>query len=468
MSSGTRICLGLAVVGAAFVLGLPPTALADDVWLETAKLEDPGAAGFGYGYGLALEGDTLVVGHTGFGDGGGAFVFERDVNGSWSVVQELTAPDGAVDDNFGDAVGLSGDMLVIGAWGDDDLGDYSGSAYVFERDGEGTWELTAKLKASDGDNPDRFGIAVALESDLLLVGAHTDNQQGFSSGSAYVFERDLDGQWVETAKLLAPGGGPNDLFGTAVAVSGETLLVGASENLTPGSAYVFERDPEGGWMPTAKLTQSDGDDNDDFGAGLAIDGDTIVVGAWLDDDLGSNSGSLYVFEADGGGGWLETGKDPRARGSIQRQLRVETVLRREPAGRRRHRVRVAAGRCGVRLRPRRDGGLGTDGEAHPVGRRDLRFLRFGCRRERRYGGLHLSRARHPCGLRLRPDHGRAAAGGEWCLPGRDHRRPGRCRTERRRGFPGRARRGSRGRPRRLVRRHRTGARRAQPAECGDH
>ena len=272
---------------------------------ETAKLTaSDGAAGDKFGGSVAIDGDTVVVGA--YGDDsykGSAYVFEK--GGGWATTSaydaKLTASDGADSDNFGSRVAIDGDTVVVGARGDD--GD-QGSAYVFVKPGGGwaTGTETAKLTASDGAPSDNFGCSVAIDGDTAVVGAPCDDS---SKGSAYVFEK--GGGWAtgtETAKLTASDGAGGDNFGYSVAISGDTVVVGAEgDDSYHGSAYVFEKG--GGWATTstydAKLTASDGASYDHFGRSVAIDGDTVVVGAYYDDDNGSKSGSAYVFEK--GGGW---------------------------------------------------------------------------------------------------------------------------------------------------------------------
>jgi hypothetical protein len=194
-------------------------------------------------------------------------------------------------------VAVDGDSAVIGASLDDDQGYASGSAYVFVRSGTG-WSEQAKLLPSDGAAADQFGTSVAVDGDSAVVGAHWDDDQGFVSGSAYVFVRSGTG-WSEQAKLLPSDGAAGDGFGVGVAVDGDSAVVGApgddDQGSASGSAYVFVRSGTT-WSEQAKLLPSDGGAADHFGTSVAVDGDTVAVGAPGDDDQGSASGSAYVFE----------------------------------------------------------------------------------------------------------------------------------------------------------------------------
>ncbi len=257
-----------------------------------------------FGYSVSVSGETAVVGaylDDDLGDrSGSAYVFEK-VGGVWTQQAKLLASDGAMHDYFGLSVSVSGETAVVGAYLDDDLGDRSGSAYVFERVG-GVWTQQAKLLASDGATHDRFGWSVSVSGETAVVGAWRDDDNGFNSGSAYVFEK-VGGVWTQQAKLLPSDGEVYDRFGWSVSVSGETAVVGAYDDdnngTRSGSAYVFEK-VGGVWTQQAKLLPSDGAGGDHFGLSVSVSGETAVVGAYLDDDNGLGSGSAYVFEKVGG------------------------------------------------------------------------------------------------------------------------------------------------------------------------
>ena len=278
---------------------------------ETKLVASDGAASDFFGYSVGMSGDRIVVGapedDDNGDDSGSVYVFESDGSGGW-VETKLVASDGAASDFFGVSVGVSGDRIVVGAPNDDDSGLNSGSVYVFESDGSGGWVET-KLVASDSSAVDVFGLSVGVSGDRIVVGAYRDDDNGTDSGSVYVFESDGSGGWVET-KVVASDGAAGDFFGDTVGVSGDRIVVGArndDDNGTDsGSVYVFESDGSGGWVET-KLVASDGAAGDGFGISVGVSGDRIVVGARSDDtDNGANSGSVYVFESDGSGGWVET------------------------------------------------------------------------------------------------------------------------------------------------------------------
>ena len=281
--------------------------------LELAKLTVfGGSADDTIGWDVAIDGDTAVVGAPGDSSArGAAYVFAR-VSGAWTIQATLTASVRGGSDFFGSSVAVSGDTVVVGATRDDDKGSGSGSVYVFTKP-VGGWAAddysgneTAKLLASDGANDDNFGRSVAVDGDTVAVGALRDDDKGSNSGSAYVFTKpSSDDGWnddayngEETAKLLASDGAADDQFGISVAMDRDTVVVGShGANGLRGKAYVFTK-PVGGWVngnETARLTASDRQDGDQFGLSVAIDVDTVVVGAIGGDDNGTNSGSAYVF-----------------------------------------------------------------------------------------------------------------------------------------------------------------------------
>ena len=134
------------------------------------------------------------------------------------------------------SVAMDGDTALIGAYGDDDNGSASGSAYVFTRS-EGVWTDQAKLTASDAASHDYFGYSVAVDGDTALIGAHANDDSGLNSGAVYVFTRNA-GVWTEQAKLTASDGALEDYFGTAVALDGDTALIGACLTMTKAISIV--------------------------------------------------------------------------------------------------------------------------------------------------------------------------------------------------------------------------------------
>lgn len=213
---------------------------------------------------------------------------------------KLTAADGATYDHFGLCVAISGDTVVVGVQeADIDGRGDQGSVYVFVRSGT-TWSFQDKLTAPDGSAGDRFGASVAIVGDTVVAGAPEDDiGANFNQGSAWVFVR-VGAVWTPQARLVAAGGAANVAFGNSVAISGETIVVGNDgDGGGRGSAYVFTHNGRI-WAQQAKLTASDGAALDNFGHSVAISGETIVAGA-TGDDIGANvnQGSAYVFVRSG-------------------------------------------------------------------------------------------------------------------------------------------------------------------------
>jgi len=286
------------------IRGILPQPLARDTWSEIQKLlASDGTAGDRFGYTVSLDGDTALIGagdddDNGM-DSGSAYVFTRS-GMTWTQQAKLLPSDGATDDRFGYAVSLDGDTALIGACLDDDNGGSSGSAYVFTRSGT-TWTQQQKLLPSDGASGDWFGRFVSLNGDTALIGSDCDDDNGEDSGSAYVFTR-TGITWTQQAKLLPLDGSTWDIFGWSVSLDGDTALIGAGNDddngYNSGSAYVFTRSGMT-WTQQAKLLPSDGEQEDWFSWSVSLDGDTALIGAYLDDDNGGSSGSAYVFTRSG-------------------------------------------------------------------------------------------------------------------------------------------------------------------------
>ena len=225
---------------------------------------------------------------------------------------KLLASDGANYDWFGHSVSVYNNTAVIGAIFDGDNGFRSGSAYVFEKNSTGHWTQKEKLLASDGEADDRFSYSVSVYNSTAVIGAVFDNDNGLESGSAYVFEKNSTGHWTQKEKLLASDSAAGDRFGYSVSVYNSTAVIGAvldnDNGLESGSAYVFEKNSTGHWTQKEKLLASDGEADDWFGYSVSVYNNTAVIGVYRDDDNDSNSGSAYVFEKNSTGHWTQKEK----------------------------------------------------------------------------------------------------------------------------------------------------------------
>ncbi|KAL7551931.1 hypothetical protein ACHAWF_015137 [Thalassiosira exigua] len=297
---------------------------------------------------VAIYDSTAVVGaQTNDSEKGEVFVFVKfEANGKWLQQDVLKAPDGVDGEYFGRSVWIHADSIVVGAPYDDDNGEKSGSAYIFVRVG-GQWKYQSKLLAPNGAAEDRFGWTVALHKDTVVIGAVGDFYNDSHGGYAHVFVRN-GGDWMHQATLLAPDGSANDHFGYSVGIYEETIVIGANKDddngESSGSAYIFTRDgddwtyrqklhpPDGSeyqffggclsghnnlwewavgsahiftrrgdnWVYQAELLAPDGSADDYFGESVGLCGeDTVIVGANMDDANGNASGSAHVFIRNG-------------------------------------------------------------------------------------------------------------------------------------------------------------------------
>jgi hypothetical protein len=347
-----------AASGAAYVFSRAGATWSQQAYL---KASNTGSADT-FGSSVAVDGDTIVVGALGedsnatsvngnqadnsVGNAGAAYVFTR-TGLTWTQQAYLKASNTGNSDQFGYAVAVDGDTIAVGAFGEsssasgingnqaDDSAAGSGAVYVFTRAGT-AWSLQAYLKASNTGSTDRFGYVVAINGDTIVVGApfedsnatgingnQADNSAA-SSGAAYVFARSGT-TWAQQAYVKASNTNAGDKFGTATAIDGDTIVVGApfeSSNATgingnqadnsaasSGAAYVFARSGTT-WTQQAYLKASNTDANDNFGWSSAIDGDTIVAGAFAEDSSATgingnqasnsspDSGANYAFVVD--------------------------------------------------------------------------------------------------------------------------------------------------------------------------
>ena len=293
---GTAVALadGVAMVGAAGEELVPGAVYAfhhnGSSWVQKPALTPSDSAVFdNFGSSLAISDDRAVIGapfsgYTEFEEGhGAAYVFEY-IGGSWVQKVKLTASDGADNDLFGASVAISGDTIVVGAPEVDNL---TGAAYVFRytEDGGGSWSHDPRLSAADGAEEDGFGISVAVSSDTIVVASPG---AGGNNGAAYVYgDNGVNSTWEIT--LTASDGEAWEQFGASVAISGDNTIVVGADYDDAGSAYVFWHDGES-WVEEPKITPPDGAEDDFFGDAVAISGDSILAGAWHNE----NKGAAYI------------------------------------------------------------------------------------------------------------------------------------------------------------------------------
>jgi hypothetical protein len=332
----------------------------DGAWTQQSyiKPSNPDSTDF-FGHSLALSGDTLAVSalledSNAVGPGGGAaqqadnsatsagavYVFTR-AGGVWSQESYIKASNTEAFDDFGQSVALDGDTLAVGAHFEDsgvaadqadNTASASGAVYVFTRS-DTEWTQQAYLKASNLEANDQFGFAVSLDGDTLAVGAlfedsaatvingdEADNTAS-AAGAVYVFTRS-GATWTQQPYITASNTEANDRFGESIALSGDTLAVGAKEEdsaatgiggdqadntaSSAGAVYVFTRSGTT-WAQQAYLKASNTTALDDFGSALGLDGDTLAVGALFEDsaatgvngdeadETAASAGAVYLF-----------------------------------------------------------------------------------------------------------------------------------------------------------------------------
>jgi len=277
-----------------------------ETWTQEAEITaSDGAANDNFGYSVSVSGNTAVVGaryktvNSNF-EQGGAYVFVRS-GVTWTQQAELTASDGAAYDAFGVSVSVSGNTAVVGAFNKTvNSNSGQGAAYVFVESGE-TWTQQAELTASDGARGDYFGFSVSVSGATAVVGSYNHSVgSNVEQGAAYVFAQS-GATWSQQAELTASDGVADDEFGYSVSVSGNTAVVGTPFKTVDyqGAAYVFVESGET-WSQQAELTASDGAPDDQFGFSVSVSGNTAVVGAYVK-NFGSNvnQGAAYVFAQSG-------------------------------------------------------------------------------------------------------------------------------------------------------------------------
>lgn len=254
------------------------------------------------GTAVAIDGDLAVIGApmgTGNDWASGMAIVYRLVENVWIREAELIAEDGAVGDMMGVSVDISKGRVVAGAWFNNHAGTNSGAAYIFEQVKD-QWIQTTKLTADDAAAQDSFGRRVAIEGDVCVVTSPLDDDNGSSSGSAYVYQ--FDGAWFQLQKLTAKTGASSNQFGLGLAMDGERIVIGAPwADDGKGKAHIFDRG-DVMFFESAVLTDPNGSSMDNFSFGMDVDGDLIAIGSYLDDDVAEDAGSLFLFQ-NGFSGW---------------------------------------------------------------------------------------------------------------------------------------------------------------------
>jgi hypothetical protein len=285
----------------------------EDNWGQFKKLTaDDADDGDGFGFAVAIDGDTIIVGSDGAdgsgSDQGAAYIFSRDLGGpdNWGQAAKLVSGEPADDNQFGFAVDIDGDYALVGSPGEDGSGIDRGIVYIFSRDlgGSEAWGRIGEFSPTDVPDYTYIGTAVAIDGALAVIGSAFEDNAGTDRGAVHILSRDYGGMdsWGRVKRVVASDEHDNDFFGYAVAIAGDDILVGSAwargGGTERGQGYLFSRD-EGGtdnWGEVQRLRASDAADGDWFGSAVGIDGDYVLVGAPGEDGSGADRGAAYVFK----------------------------------------------------------------------------------------------------------------------------------------------------------------------------
>ena len=273
---------------------------------------DPDGASF-FGVSVDISGETAVIGAIGGVVGedavGAAYVFTQNEPPFWNQHTKLVASDRDNGDQLGFAVAISGNEVIAGAPKHSAGGLASGAAYLYEQKEGGTWVESVKLSDGETATEDQFGISVSISGNLAISGAQQDDDIAPNAGAAYIFERS-GSLWLQRAKLNANDAKAGDLFGNTVAISGETAVIGAPgvDDVGPeaGAVYIFVRSGDE-WVQQAKLVGDDTRMFDHFGTAVAVHQNTALIGAHGKDEASVDAGAAYVFVRNGNA-WIQQAK----------------------------------------------------------------------------------------------------------------------------------------------------------------
>jgi hypothetical protein len=276
-------------------------------WSQVDTFQTPGFLMFQY-IALDASSDTAVTGsQEGNGDmSGSAFVFERSQG--WALTQTLVPSNAEGYDAFGAGVAIEGDTIVVGAtMSVYDVGACGpGKGYVFERTETSGWVETASFAPHGFQNTMiMYGVAVDTDGQTAVIGANDDDEFLSSAGAAYIYERDATG-WYEAAKLFPPAPAPMGEFGCAVSVDGSVMLIGDDNDGGMGVVHAYERDAAG-WQLVQSFAPADLQAGDRFGDAIAMTDSRAVIGASGADGVSANAGAVYVFTREAGG-WVQLNK----------------------------------------------------------------------------------------------------------------------------------------------------------------
>ncbi|GGG54082.1 T9SS type A sorting domain-containing protein [Epilithonimonas arachidiradicis] len=263
-----------------------------------------------FGTSVAINNQFLAVGASREDIAKGAVYIHQKSGNNWNFNQKITAPDSFEMAEFGGSIKFGNDFLVISA-GRADIENIirAGALYVYNLDANNQWNFTNKLTASDYDNDALLGVnptSIAVDGNTIVAGA-----PGFSSwnGAVYIYEKSGN-DWIEAQKITSPESVDFGNFGIGVSLYGDYLVIGASGvNNNAGKIYIYKKNNSGDWIFHQSLTSSDNFENSYFGNSVSVSGNELVVGAYTEVNTG-NPSMAYIFKLNDDGNWEETQKIP--------------------------------------------------------------------------------------------------------------------------------------------------------------
>ena len=214
----------------------------------------------------------------------------------------LIASDAAENDRFGSNICISGDLAAVASTKNDDQGDDSGSVYLFHRQSDNTWLETAKLIPEDISTNDKFGSGISIDGDRMIIGAQYAMNNGSRCGCTYIYERQSDGTWLQQAKMVPWDGEGQDNFGDEVCLQGDLAIISnPRDDSNSGSVRIHERQADGTWPETGRLDLGNGEPGQFFGQSISISGNALLVGAG---GVGEFTGAAYYYVRQADGQWL--------------------------------------------------------------------------------------------------------------------------------------------------------------------
>lgn len=308
-------------------------------WQEDIKVvASDGDAKDYFGIKVSISGNYGIVGAMSEGscenhnfNEGAAYIFKKGESDDWYEYRKIVASDRDTNNWFGKSVSINGNYAIVGAQlaDEDEFGEnyktWAGAAYIFELSDDGSWNQVQKIVASDRTKHDHFGSSVSISGNYAIVGAIFEDEDPdggntlSATGSAYIYERNGSGNWIQVQKIVASDREALDSFGCSASISGNYAIVGAIDNNTDvsgennidnsGSAYFFERNEAGTWSQIQKVVDSYRGSRAKFGHSVSISENYAVVGA-PNSEVDANgwnpmekAGSACIFERNENGLW---------------------------------------------------------------------------------------------------------------------------------------------------------------------